>query len=89
MAKKQTKADKAFIDKISTLNISAHSAGHKHSPTCGCGVPLQHVGTLSGNLMGKEVVGEVYAHGAVPAEAIRQRERKPKAAPSDEQSFSA
>lgn len=83
MAKKQTKADKAFIDKISTLGINT---GAKPGHTCGAPT---HIGVLKGQVLGQEVEADVYTNGPVPPEALRPRERKPPVARNDEQSFSA
>jgi hypothetical protein len=98
MAKKQTKADKAFIAKISTLNIGSKSSGsdHEHGPTCGCGKTLEKVGHVKGEFYGKQVEGDVYAH-PLPDEspvgenlkARMKSVREKKAREQDEQSFSA
>lgn len=92
MAKKQTKADKAFIAKISTLNIGGKATSPDPAPKqCGCGAPLHHVGNVKGNFHGKEVEGAVFMHGLPsPAEMRRLMKGSKKEQPaSDEQSFSA
>jgi hypothetical protein len=84
--KSNSKKDKAFIDKINTINIGGKSSAKEK---CECGADLQPVGHLKGQFYGKEVEGHVYAHGPVPPEMLqRKRQPKPRAS-TDEFSFSA
>jgi hypothetical protein len=89
--KKQSKADKAFIEKISTLNIGVKPGAS--GPSCpDCGQPLQPVAHLKGTLNGTEVEGTAYVpHGSpFPVGLLRPVKRKPQEkADANELSFSA
>ncbi len=95
MAKKQTKADKAFIDKIKSIGINV--AGHSTKPPThcsGCGDPLQKVGEMIGDMGGTHVHGDVYACGPLPLSMLppglrRRAARECSEHRKNEQSFSA
>lgn len=84
--KKQTKADKAFIEKLKTLNISTSKVmedgqeTHKH--TClGCGGPIDV------QVLGHGLVVKI-THGEPPEQTKPHRRKKQHAAaPMEEQSF--
>jgi hypothetical protein len=83
-AKKQTKADKAFIDKISTLQVKTGSA----KKTCpDCGHEMQQIGHLAGEVHGQKVGGPIYGHPG--QHGPRPRDTRPVESSSDEQSLSA
>ena len=82
MAKKQTKADKAFIDKIGTIGIN--TSGKKAEKPCpGCGGSAEQIGYIAGEIHGQMVGGPVYGHAKPPGTRLA-----PAPVP-DEQSFSA
>jgi hypothetical protein len=82
--KKQTKADKAFIEKISTLQVNTKSA----KKTCpDCGHEMQQIGHLSGEVHGQKVGGPIYGHPG--QHGPRRRDTRPVESSSDEQSLSA
>jgi hypothetical protein len=85
MAKKQTKADKAFIEKIGTIGIN--TGGKKPEPkTCpDCGHEMKPIGHIVGEVHGELLSGPVYGHAKPPG---RRRAERP-APVTDEQSFSA
>jgi hypothetical protein len=83
MAKKQTKADKAFIEKIGTLGIKTNSAS-KACPDCG--YEMQPIGHLAGEINGQKVSAPVFGHPGMPH---GPRRANSPVASSDEQSLSA
>lgn len=87
MPKKQTKADKAFIEKIGTIGISTGAAKKKECPECGH--EMKQIGFLAGEVEGKPLAGPIYGHpGGLHAPGKRPRAERPAEAPN-EQSFSA
>jgi hypothetical protein len=86
MAKKQSKADKAFIEKIGTLGIKT-SSGKKACPDCGH--EMKQVGYLAGEVNGNPVGGPIYGHpGGLHEPGKRAQTERPVEA-THEQSFSA
>lgn len=88
--KKQSKADKAFIEKISTLQINTKSSTNSSAETksCGCGSPLHKIGHIKGEIHGKEVESDVYGHSHAPVPPP-PRLRRATPGNADEVSFSA
>jgi len=75
--KKQTKADKAFIEKITTLNVQ--TGPKAKAPTCpGCGDAMKPIGVLAGEFHGQQVVGDVYSCGPIPPAALAALQRRKK-----------
>jgi hypothetical protein len=83
--KKQTKADKAFIEKISTLQVNTKSASKKDCPECG--KEMKPIGFLAGEVHGQKVGGPIYGHPG--QHGPRPRDTRPVESSSDEQSLSA
>lgn len=83
-AKKQTKADKAFIEKIGTIGIST---GASKMVCPDCGHESAPIGFLSGVVNGKEISGAVYGYPGVPMPP--RGAQAPAESSSDEQSLSA
>jgi hypothetical protein len=82
--KKQTKADKAFIEKIGTIGISTGAVPKKVCQDCGH--ESAQVGYLAGEVNGQMIGGPVYGHPGMMMP--RPRAARPVAS-SDEQSLSA